>query len=257
MIICRYSEISLKGKNRNFFERVLINNIKDCLKKNNIKYKKILRLRNRILIYTSSSCLCLKNVFGLYSISKAIETDLDIEKIKIIALSLYKKSPFKISTKRLEKKLMQSQKLNEIIGAYIVKKTKAKVNLKNPKTEIFIEIFNNKAYLFNKKIKCLSGLPVSTEGLVTLILENKLSLLAAFLMLKRGCSLEIIKKKNINYKVLEKYSYGSKIKIVNSLSKDSNAIIVNDTLKTIKDYKYKLPVLRPLINYDKKWLRYI
>ena len=231
--------------------------MRDCLKQNKIEYDKILRLRGRILIQTKNSCLPLKNVFGMYSFSKAIETDLDLNKIKEIALKLYTIPPFKVSTKRLEKHLISSQEISQEVGAYIVKKTKAKVNLKNPKTEIFIELFNNKAYIFNKKINCLSGLPVSTEGLVTLLLENKYSLLAGFLMLKRGCALEIIKKKNIPYKILEKYSYGSRTNIVESPSEESNAVIVNDTLKTIKDYKYNLPILRPLISYDKKWLKYI
>jgi len=257
MIICRYSEIGLKGKNRNFFENKLIFNIKDCLIKNNVKYDKILKLRNRILIYTDDKCLCLKNVFGLYSISQATEKDLDIEEIKKTSLKYFKGSPFRITTKRLEKLLMSSQELNIKIGSYIVEKTKAKVNLEKPKTEIFIEIFNNKAYIFNKKIYCLSGLPVSTEGLVTLLLENKQSILAGFLMLKRGCFLEIIKKKDIPYKVLEKYSYGSKINLVKTPSKKSNAVIVKDTIKDLKNYNYKIPVLRPLISYDKRWLKYI
>ncbi|MFH1210130.1 MAG: THUMP domain-containing protein [archaeon] len=257
MIICRYSEIGLKGRNRNFFENRLIFNIRDCLIKNNVKYDKILKLRNRISIYTNNKCLCLKNVFGLYSISKAEETDLDLEEIKKTSLKYFNGSPFRITTKRLDKLLMNSQELNIKIGSYIVEKTNAKVDLEKPKTEIFIEIFNNKAYIFNKKIYCLSGLPVSTEGLVTLLLENKYSLLAGFLMLKRGCFLEVIKKRNIPYKVLEKYSYGSKIDIVKVPSKKSNAVIVNDTIKNLKNYNYKIPVLRPLISFDKKWLKYI
>jgi len=246
-IICRYGELALKKKNRFIFERKLVSNIKACLDKNKIKYTKITRPLGRILIQTSSPCSCLKDVFGLVSFSPAIAVNQDLKEIQNQALKFYKSSPFKISTQRISKNFLTSQQLNEKIGAFIVKKAKAKVNLTSPKTNIGIEIIANKAYLFNKKISCLGGLPVGTSGLVTLLLENKDSIQAAYLMLKRGCSIEIIKKKNLPFKTLEKYSYGNKINIVKSTSKNSQAIIVSDSLENIKKRKYKVPVFYPLL----------
>ena len=40
-ILIRYGELFLKGKNKGFFEKTLINNIKDRLKNFNCKTKKI------------------------------------------------------------------------------------------------------------------------------------------------------------------------------------------------------------------------
>lgn len=250
--IIRYSEIGIKGKNRIFFEKKLIRNIKDCLKKNNIKYNKILRLRNRIIVYSKDNCSCLKNVFGISSISPTIEINQTIEDIKKTALSLYKKGTFRITSKRLDKKFkLTSEQLNKEIGAFIVKEKKAKVSLKNPNVEIGIELFNNKAYLFNQKISGLNGLPISTGGKVAVLLENKDSLLTAFLMMKRGCSITLIKKKDIDYKILKKFSYGITIKTFTNIPKDVKAIVTSETLDNIKKSSYKLPIIRPLISYDK------
>ncbi|HHI04210.1 MAG TPA: tRNA 4-thiouridine(8) synthase ThiI, partial [Candidatus Woesearchaeota archaeon] len=72
VVVIRYSEIGLKGNNRIIFEKKLINNIKDCLKKNKIKYDKIQRLRGRIIIFAEQKLDCLKYVFGISSFSPAL-----------------------------------------------------------------------------------------------------------------------------------------------------------------------------------------
>src|SRR3989344_3556302 len=219
-VIVRYGEIGTKGKNRGYFEKRLIRNIKDCLSKNNIKFSKIQRYSGRIIIFTSDKCLPLKYVFGITSFSPAIKAELDLEKIKNIALKLYEKGTFRISAKRLNQKFnYSSEQLN-------------------------IEIMNY-AYLFNIRYEALGGLPVHSEGLVTLILDSEKSLLAGILMLKRGCSLEIIKEKDIDHKILEKYSYGSKINIVNKPSQESKAIVKVEDLKDLKSKLYNLPVFNP------------
>ena len=49
-VVIRYGEISLKGKNRFIFEGRLVDNIKDCFEKNNVKFEKIEKPRGRIII---------------------------------------------------------------------------------------------------------------------------------------------------------------------------------------------------------------
>ena len=250
-VIIRYGEIGTKGKNRSYFEKRLIKNIKDCLIKNNINFNKIQRYSGRIIIFTNNKCLLLKYVFGITSFSPAIKVELDLEKIKEIALRLYKKGTFRISAKRLNKKFnYSSEQLNKDIGELIRKVKKAKVNLNNPESNIGIEIMDY-AYLFNTRYEALGGLPVNSEGLVTLILDSENALLAGILMMKRGCSLEIIKEKEINHKILEKYSYGSKINIVNKPSEESKAIVKVEDLKNLKSKLYNLPVFNPLIGNEK------
>jgi len=246
-VLVRYGEIGIKGLNRGYFEKKLINNIKDCLDKNNIKYNSITRYSGRIIINTQDRCLPLKDVFGISSFSPAIKTDLNLEKIKKISLDLYKKGSFRISSKRLNKKFsLTSEELNRLLGEYIIKEKKANVNLIKPESNIGIEIMNF-AYLFNERYEGLKGLPVGVEGLITLIIENKNDLLAGILMLKRGCSLEIINKNNFDLKLLEKYSYGIKINLVNLPSEYSYAVVKTSSLENIKNKFDGKIILNPLI----------
>lgn len=246
-ILCRYGELALKGRNRIFFEKRLVENIRKCLKENKIGFDKIIRVRGRIIIKSNEKCGCLKNVFGLVSFSRAVETDLDLNKIKENSLKLYKKDSFRISAHRINKIFLSSQELNEKVGEFIFKKKKAKVNLTKPDVDIGIEIVNDKAYIFNERVKCLGGLPVGVTGLVSLLIQDKNSLKAGYLMLKRGCCLEVVGNKKTNYNTLKKYSYGCDIKEVKEPSIKSKSLVVSDTLNKIKDYKTELVVLRPLI----------
>lgn len=245
-IIVRYGEIGLKGENRYFFEKKLVENLKECLRRNSIKFEKVLRLRGRILIECHSKCECLKNVFGIVSFSSCIEEPLDVEKIKKAALGLYTQGSFKISTKRVEKVFMDSHRLNEIVGEHIVNKKKAPVDLEKPDVEIGIELFNGKAYLFNEKVKGAGGLPIGTEGKVAVLMEKNYEK-AALLMMKRGCKVIFVGKGKVNEEI-SKYSYGMAVKSEKRVPKEALAVVVPDTLETLKERKkIKKEILRPLI----------
>jgi tRNA uracil 4-sulfurtransferase len=251
--IVRYGEIYLKGKNRGFFEKQLIRNIKDCFSKNSVKYSGISRLRGRIIVYSGENCECLKSVFGIVSISPALEANADINDIQNASLGFYTSGSFRISAKILgSMDSYTSQKINEVVGAYIVAKTAAKVSLKDYAVNIGIEIINKKAYIFNEKVDCLGGLPVGVSGHVHVLLENKYSLFAAYLMMKRGCRLTVIKLNDIDYNVLGKYHSGSKIKIVDKVPDKADFVVVSDTADNIRKYEFEL--LRPLIAYSQSWL---
>lgn len=252
-VICRYGELALKGKNRNYFERKLINNIKDLLRKNKIGYSKIENPRGRILIKTNNKCTKLKNMFGLVSISPSFETKIDIKEIKKQSLKLIKEGSFRVSTQRVDKTCtITSRQMNENVGEFIVKNKKLKVNLSKPQQEIGIEIINKKAYLFNKKVSCVGGLPVGTSGKVAVILQNKDSLKAAYLMLKRGCIVHFIKEKNIEIKPIKKYTYGYKPLISNKIPKNIQAIVTSEKINKVIKKDYAHFVLRPLLNYKPK-----
>jgi len=251
--IIRYHEIALKGGNRDFFEKKLVNNIKVCLKENKIKFERIDNLRGRIIVHTEENISIIKTIFGMSSFSKAIKAEANLEKIKEIALSLYTKGSFRISAKRSDKNFkISSQELNGIIGGYIVEKKEAKVNLKNPNVDIGIEILNDKAYLFNETEEGLNGLPIGTAGKVAVILDSEASKVSAYLMLKRGCSIVFVKKKDIEVGILEKYAYGSKIKFDKIIPNDAKALIVNDIEGNAEEYETKKVILRPLTGLTKK-----
>jgi len=267
MIIIRFAEIGIKGKNRAFFEKALIRNIKACLDKNGVEYKNIERPMGRVLISTEDPCDCLACVFGIASFSYAVNAGFNMEQVKKTALKLAKdlnpEKSFRITCQRLDKRFpLTSQEFDVELGAFIQQKTKAKVKMKGFDLNIHAEIINGFVYLFTEKIPGLGGLPVGVEGTVLVLLDDENSLLAGLLMMKRGCRIIPVALKDMDTGLLEKYAFGQRIDLkvikniseVDALAKEfkAKALIVGDLLDTIKDYPVEARVLRPLVAYEPK-----
>ena len=265
VVVIRYSEIGLKGNNRIVFEKKLIDNIKSCLKKNNVKYEKIQRLRGRIIIFTEQELNCLKYVFGVSSFSHALVLEPDINEIEKAVSKLAENKKFKtfrVSAQRLNKNFsLTSPEIERTIGSFVCEKLNKKVSLKNFDLEVGIEILD-KAYVFIERIKGLNGLPVGIEGKVICLIENKNSLLASLLMMKRGCYVIPVSMKKTDISLIKKYAYGFEPKLIiiknieelDGIAKehDAKAVVVGQTLEKFKELKIKTVVLRPLIGFDKK-----
>ena len=96
VILIRFSEIHLKGGNKKYFIKLLQNNIKQALKSFECKIENI---QNRLLVrdYLEEDEIisALKAVFGIHSISKAVEVDNDVETIKNYVANLKIEGTFK------------------------------------------------------------------------------------------------------------------------------------------------------------------
>jgi thiamine biosynthesis protein ThiI len=267
MIIVRFAEIGLKGKNRSFFEKALIRNIKICLDAHKIKYSDITKPHGRVLIATADPCHCLKNVFGIASFSDAINAGFDIESAKKQALKLAKdlnpEKTFRVTCQRLDKNFPVTSKDFQIdVGGFIQEKTKAKAKMKGFDLNIQAEIIDNFIYLFTEKIPGQGGLPVGVEGTVIVLLETESSLLAGLLMMKRGCKIIPAAFKTTDIELLKSYAYGTRIELkiikdvseLDNLAKQSKAkaVIVGDLLENIQEYNIQAQVLRPMVAYTEK-----
>ena len=108
VILLRFGEIYLKGKNRFSFEKQLLDNIKHALK--GLKYS-LNRMHGRYLIedirdedvFEIESRV--KKVFGLhsYSIALKVPTDMDVLKKECLAF-LPEKGSFRFTVNRADKK---------------------------------------------------------------------------------------------------------------------------------------------------------
>tara|TARA_B100000674_G_C37829658_1_gene909928 strand:+ start:51 stop:1226 length:1176 start_codon:yes stop_codon:yes gene_type:complete len=202
VIIVHYHELSLKGKNRNWFEKTLLKNIKRHLY--SLPFTNISRLSGRMIIEEIDSSLLdqyiniMSNVIGIRNFILAVETPLDLEQIKNKALeashSYDKKNSFRISSRRQNKNFkFTTRHINQIVGQHIVDQKGLKVNLDNPDLDILIEIVNDKAFIGTKKIRTFGGLPVGTgESALSLISSGIDSPVASFNIIKRGVSLDYI-----------------------------------------------------------------
>ena len=265
--LLRYGEIYLKGKNRIYFEKKLLHNLKAFLKQQNVDGR-FDRLRNRIYAETNKE-IDWKPVFGLISYSLCLRVEADYETIKKevekIAEEFSGKTRFRITANVSDARFnLSRQEMNEKLGAFVVQKSHAKVDLEKHEEEIGIEILQGNTYIYRKTYPCHGGLPVGAEGNVLLLVEEENSLLAGVLAMKRGCALYPVSKEKKDITLLEKYAWGTKPKLL--LLQDNNtdeyikkyeiqALVVGDTLANIKEYQdIPLPVLRPLIGYDPKRL---
>lgn len=212
--LIRYAELALKGKNRGYFEKQLVKNIKFRAKYFNKNIEKIERIFGRIIVY-GEDLECLQTVFGVSSISKALELPQDIELLKKLALEAAKKklkesnppATFVVKTQRLDKNYpKKSIDISRDVGEIIHETLSLPVTFKNPDLTINIEIFNNNFYLSTKKINCFGGLPVGVEGFAKLKVENDRDVLAGLLMMKRGCGL-IVDETSTDTKILEAFGH--------------------------------------------------
>ena len=84
-VVVHYGEIGIKGKNRSFFEKKLMDNLRWNLKKFNVPVK---RNYGRIIVELKDDSKTeeikqkLVNVFGVSHFSFAVKTALDLEAIK-------------------------------------------------------------------------------------------------------------------------------------------------------------------------------
>ncbi len=187
-IVCHYGEIALKGKNRRFFEKRLVANIKNFLPD-----AKIITPRGRIIISSEERQAeeKLKKIPGIAYFSPAEIIPSSPEEIKEKAVSLMEKQTFdtfRVTVKRADKSFpLSSMDFASYLGEAIRKKTNKKVNLTSPEINCFIEITAEKTYIYFEKIRGIGGVPVGTGGrAVSLISGGIDSPVASFRMIKRG-----------------------------------------------------------------------
>ena len=208
-IIIHYDEITLKGKNRPFFERALMRNIKEMLK--GINHEKIYKESGKFIIdinkqtETQKIKEILKNIPGISNFTLAVSCEKDIKKIKKKAVefvTLYKKEQeyktFKIEARRADKKFeLKSPEINYKVGEYMLENTELKVDVHNPDLEIIVDVGSKNCFVYSERIKGIGGLPVGTAGkLISLISGGIDSPVASFMMMRRGARIVFVHFKN-------------------------------------------------------------
>ena len=188
--VIHYGEIALKGKNREVFERKLIENINGKIEKMGAKVR---RRFGRLVIYDDDQRIAekLKKTPGIKYFALAEVCDLDIDEIKKKALEILPDSAktFKIEAKRSNKSFpYTSIEINKVVGEYILKRKGIGVDLNNPDAKVFIEICEKECFIYTSKTPSIGGLPAGVAGkIVSLISGGIDSPVSAFMIMKRGC----------------------------------------------------------------------
>lgn len=195
--VIHYSEIGLKGHNRPFFEKKLVENVKRALR--GVMDAKVERLQGRLVLPLNGTDVQkvyegLTKVFGVSWFAFAIVVEPNIDLIKKAVLdealrTLKSNDAIKVEVKRADKNFpVTSLELSRMLGEILVKKIGIKVSLKNPSKKIYAEILNREAYVFTERFRGPGGLPVGSSGTVLSLLSGGIdSPVASYLIIKRGC----------------------------------------------------------------------
>ena len=200
VIIIRYAELFLKGKNRGFFERAFEVNIKRALK--GIEHE-LLRQSGRYLVVDFEEELIeemlerLKKVFGIHTMSVAYETDANMDAIFATAKLVCKTTgSFKVVSHRGDKKfpLTSIEISRELGGRLLSVYHDLTVDVHQPSFTVYVDIREGgKALVFGEMIEGANGMPVGTAGRGLLLISGGIdSPVAGHMMAKRGMTLDCL-----------------------------------------------------------------
>ena len=208
-VLIRYDEIGLKGRNRKFFEKCLLRNIKRVLSSgtDDIVYRSP---RGRIFLDIPSSfapecTVRLKSVPGIASFSIGISMEPDFDAMAELGIQWIEprlKSgrdamKFCVKTRRSEKSFPKtSPEVNFEVGSRIMKQLSSRgltVNIKEAEYVLEIEIGSSETVVFDNREPGLRGLPVGSSGNVLCLLSGGIdSPVSAFMMACRGCRVHFV-----------------------------------------------------------------
>ena len=276
LILVRYGEIGLKSRNvRRRFEKKLIDNIEDAFLRNKTECRTTSEW-GRIYVYTENvdkGVSILKNIFGIVSLSPVIETTSDIDDICKTSADYSKKiikkgQSFAVRSRRTGSHHYSSRDVAVKIGSAILNSIKdISVNLNAPDAEIFIEVRNNRAYVFSEKIQGPGGMPLGTQGRVAAFICDEKSVVAAWLMMKRGGSvIPVYEESNRNaahyLKILEGWNnlvkpfvvksdeVSEQVQEIEKFSRKNDVLAIVLGFSEFKKINSVLPLFFPLIGMD-------
>ncbi|MBQ8428743.1 MAG: tRNA 4-thiouridine(8) synthase ThiI [Clostridia bacterium] len=233
VIIIRYAELFLKGKNRGFFEKAFENNLRRAVKDFDCD---LIKNSGRYLIENfaddDADILIekLQKVFGVHTLSLAYETQSDMDSIFEAAKLVIKPfGTFKVESHRGDKKYpLTSVEISKKLGGMLLDYTKGalSVDVHKPSFTVRVDIREHgKALVFGEFINGANGMPVGTAGKGVLLLSGGIdSPVAGYMMAKRGMPIDCLHFHSYPYtnmqaqekvadlaKILSEYTCGTKL----------------------------------------------
>ncbi len=197
VLLVRFGEVHLKGLNRPYFLRRLVENVRFAVKPLN---GYVWMSDGRIYVSDASDMrlaaekVC--RVFGVYSVSMAVELQKDLEEIAKAAVAVAKplSGTFKIEARRSDKRFQpDSMGLGREIGGRVLDANpNLRVDVHNPDHRISVEI-RDKAYVYCGETIAVGGMPLGTGGKAALLLSGGIdSPVAGYQIMRRGVTLRAI-----------------------------------------------------------------
>lgn len=207
ILLVKYGEIALRGKNRWIIENKLIGIIQRSLSR--LGRYSVLKEQGRFLVRSLDEEMDYEKVvpkvlkiFGVLAVCPGIMLEnRDLDSLKEGALAYMKEHypkeggySFKVTARRSDKTYpLNSQEISAEVGGYIFESLgNVTVDVHNPEVELRVEL-RNMVYMFSKTLKGYGGLPVGESGKATVLMSGGIdSPVAAWLTAKRGAEIEAV-----------------------------------------------------------------
>jgi thiamine biosynthesis protein ThiI len=191
-------EVATKARRtRKRFLRQLGKNITDAIASAGSEHEIDIRW-SRLLVATQdrSAIRRVASVFGVSSLSEVeARIPADLEQIVGVAESVYRErvrgKAFAVRARRVGRYPFSSQEIKVEVGAAL--NAVGTVDLKNPDVVVTVEVRDGEAFLHSSRVQGVGGLPLGVQGKAVCLLSGGFdSAVAAWLMLKRGISLDYV-----------------------------------------------------------------
>ncbi|MGC8570858.1 MAG: tRNA uracil 4-sulfurtransferase ThiI [Caldivirga sp.] len=204
IVLVRYGEIGVKSNRvRVRLENLLIKNIQESLNRGGILNYSISKTRGRILVSVPkenliNAALMAARVFGVVSASPAYYFNfININEVATVAYELWRSKvtgrKFAVRVSRTGNHPFTSIDVAKRVGAALYPFSNG-VDLDNPEVELYVEIRDNYAFLFDEVINGPGGLPLGSQGgkVLALVSGGFDSPVAYWLMSRRGALVDVL-----------------------------------------------------------------
>ncbi len=218
-ILCRYSEIATKGRNRSEFERLLVRALKRHLAP--LAPMKVVRERGRIFLFPEGRAAfppdvldilrhAAPRVFGLASLSPGTWVAPELEAIEQAVLETFpavyeswvRRRPgpdapirYAMRARRNNRAFPLSSTELEIHFAQLLlpRYPRLKVDLGAPELRVDVEVREDGAFISYERVAGPGGLPAGSGGRLVALLSGGIdSPVACYLAMRRGCTLHYV-----------------------------------------------------------------
>jgi len=215
LLLVKYGELALKGRNRPDFEKALVRNVRRALETADAPASggrgrgpaplKVRRTAGRLIVDPGDSggearlfrlAQAVARVFGTVGVAPAYRAGLDLGDITRAAEAVARKAvaggqarTFKVEVKRPNKSfpLKSPEVAREVGGAVLRAVPGLSVDVHEPDLRLGVEIRDDGAYVYGPAIAGPGGLPVGTSGKVVALLSGGIdSPVAIWMAMKRG-----------------------------------------------------------------------
>ncbi len=280
--LLRYGELGIKSPSvRRRFEQRLEANLRNAFKREGTTVL-IERTWGRFFLETPRPDVAesiIEHTFGLVHASPVTPTDASLDAIDATvrekASSIVSGGDsFAIRARRTGNHPFTSMDVAKRAGAVVLDEVpEASVDLDDPDVEVHVEVRDGEAYVFSSFIQAPGGLPRGSQGKVIVPFEGPRSPAAAWLVMRRGCSVHAVVPASCVgvVELLEPWASGMRFTVLEgpvsregllgasevlARSVGAGSLVLDEHESRAGAWKASVPVVRPLAGLPgKRWPR--